>query len=204
MLQRSGHVRSGALATASVLMAVSIVAGAPTGSAQGRDEREQRATASRQYFSDTRLIDQDGRQRRFYSDVLAGRTVVLHTFFGDCSGVCPVVLARLREVRQALTSRGLTDVTVVSITVDPERDAPARLKAMADKLDAGPGWLFLSGSAANVHHVLGRLGLDAEAREAHNPTLLVGNVPAGNWTKLAVSAGTDAILGELDRVLEIK
>src|SRR6185295_2942926 len=45
------------------------------------------------------------------------------------------------------------DVVLVSITVDPEMDTPAQLKRYAEKLHAGPGWLFLTGSKANVDFV---------------------------------------------------
>ncbi len=48
--------------------------------------REERARA---YFTDTLLLDQDGRAVRFYSDVLQGNVVVVDFIFTRCTGACP-------------------------------------------------------------------------------------------------------------------
>ena len=54
------------------------------------------------------------------------------------------------------------DVFFYSISIDPEHDTPAVLKAYAEKFHAGPGWLFLTGKKADIDLVGRKLGLDAD------------------------------------------
>ncbi|HEY6612371.1 MAG TPA: SCO family protein, partial [Pseudomonas sp.] len=57
---------------------------------------------ARSYFTDTELLNQDGETVRFYSDVLAGRVVLLNVIFTSCEDACPLITRKLTEVRKAL------------------------------------------------------------------------------------------------------
>ncbi len=140
--------------------------------------------AAREYFTDTVLLDQHGESRRFYSDLIAGRTVVINPFFATCSGSCPVMHRALRQAQSTLADRLGRDVFFLSITVDPEGDTPERLKAYADAFDAGPGWSFLTGSPDDVDRVLAKLGQQVSRKEAHQAIFLVGNERTGLWQKV--------------------
>ena len=139
---------------------------------------------AREYFTDTVLVDQHGESRRFYSDLIAGRTVVINPFFATCSGSCPVMHRALRQAQSTLADRLGRDVFFLSITVDPEGDTPDRLKAYADAFDAGPGWSFLTGAQDDVDRVLAKLGQQVSQKEAHQAIFLVGNERTGLWQKV--------------------
>lgn len=63
-----------------------------------------------------------------------GKVVLLAFGFTHCAAVCPTTLATLAQARKALG--GAADaVQVVFVTVDPERDDPARLKAYLTAFD---------------------------------------------------------------------
>ena len=54
-------------------------------------------------------------------------------------------------------------VRFASITVEPEVDTPAVLKAYAEKFDADPaGWSFLTGASAQIQDVVRRYGAFAK------------------------------------------
>lgn len=57
-----------------------------------------------------------------------GKVVLLSFGFTQCPAVCPTTLATLAEARKSLGRAGEA-VQVLFVTVDPERDDPARLKA---------------------------------------------------------------------------
>src|SRR5512140_1395718 len=88
----------------------------------------ERTEKARSYFTDTTLVDQDGRRRRFYDDVLAGKTVLLGFMFTRCEGACPLLAERLNQVARALGGAYGRDVSFVTLSVDPEHDRPAELK----------------------------------------------------------------------------
>lgn len=78
------------------------------------------------------------------------------------------------------------------MSVDPQTDAPAKLKEYSERLKAKPGWFFLTGEKGNVHAALHKLGLYTENKESHTSILIIGNEPTGLWKKafgLASSPG---------------
>jgi cytochrome oxidase Cu insertion factor (SCO1/SenC/PrrC family) len=146
------------------------------------------------YFTDVELVDQNGAKVRFYSDLLAGKVVVINSFFATCNGSCPVMSAAFRKIQTALGDRVGRDVHLVSITVDPETDTPAQLRKFAKAASAGPGWRLVTGSKENVSQALRKLGLLTETKETHTAIVLIGNEPKGVWKKAFGLAGADEIV----------
>ncbi len=70
-----------------------------------------------------------------------GKVVLMSFGFTNCAAVCPVTLATLAQARRDLGSMA-DAVQVVFVTVDPERDAPAQMKAYLAVFDAS----FVGGS----------------------------------------------------------
>lgn len=102
------------------------------------------------YFPNTLLTDQDGRQVHFFDDLIKGKVVVINFIFTSCSDSCPLETARLRQVQKLLGDRVGKDVFFYSISIDPLSDTPAVLKAYAQRFQVGPGWQFLTGEFADV------------------------------------------------------
>jgi len=63
-----------------------------------------------------------------------GKLVLMSFGFTHCAAVCPTTLATLAQARQALGPQAGA-VQVVFVTVDPERDDPAQLKAYLAAFD---------------------------------------------------------------------
>lgn len=154
------------------------------GAAWGPSPARGDESAARRYFGDVPLVDQSGRTVRFYSDLLKGRVVVIHSFYTTCGSVCPVILRNMAEIQEAFSDRLGRDLYLLSITVDPAHDTPERLRATAARLRARPGWFFLTGSQANVDRVLYRLGFYVEARDDHSTLVIVGSERRGHWRKV--------------------
>ncbi|WP_349617574.1 SCO family protein [Azotobacter salinestris] len=157
---------------------------------------------ARAYFTDTPLLDQDGRERRFYSDVLAGRVVLLNVIYTRCSDACPLITRKLREVHAALGEQA-GRVRFVSLSSDPEHDSPQALKAFAARQGADdPEWLFLTGDKANMDLVLARLGQLSQTPEGHSTLLIAGDVPNKRWSKIRPDAPPAAIAQRLRLLAE--
>jgi cytochrome oxidase Cu insertion factor (SCO1/SenC/PrrC family) len=165
------------------------------------DAAAERSGAARQYFGDIRLVDQDGRERRLYDDLMAGKTVVIDVMFTTCSGVCPILSRNLERVQEALGDRVGRDVHLISISVDPETDTPARLKEYAARYKAGPGWYFLTGPKADVDAALRKLGQWVANPQAHQNLILIGNDRTGLWKKAFGLADPTEILTVVESVV---
>ena len=139
------------------------------------------------YFPNVTLTTQDGREVRFYDDLVKGKIVAIDLIYTTCRYACPLETARLAQVQKILGDRVGRDVFFYSITIDPDHDTPAVLKDYAEKYHAGPGWLFLTGKAADIELISRKLGLytepDPANKDGHTPSLLVGNEATGQWMR---------------------
>ncbi len=70
------------------------------------------------------LADQGGQSRRLAD--FRGRVVILFFGYTSCPDICPSALARFAAVREALGEERQR-LQVLFVTLDPERDSPARL-----------------------------------------------------------------------------
>ncbi|HZS27795.1 MAG TPA: SCO family protein [Candidatus Angelobacter sp.] len=142
------------------------------------------------YFPNVPLVTQDGKTVHLYDDLLKGRTVLVSVFYTQCQDSCPLETARLLQVQHLLGDRVGKDVFFYSISIDPEHDTPAVLKAYADKFHVGPGWTFLTGTKADVDLVAHKLGLYYDPglnRDGHTVDLMIGNEPTGQWLRNAAT-----------------
>ena len=158
-------------------------------------------SAAEKYFSDVELINQDGQKMRFYSDVLKDRVVVINTFFTTCTGVCPPINRNLERVQEALGDRLGKDAFLISMSVDPETDTPARLKEYSSRFHARPGWIFLTGKKENVDWALYKLGQYVETKDGHTNIIIIGNEPKGLWKKAFGLAKADELMKIVEDVI---
>jgi protein SCO1 len=63
-----------------------------------------------------------------------GKVVVMAFGYTSCAAVCPITLATLAEARSSL-GEAVDAVQVIYVTVDPERDDPARMKDFLASFD---------------------------------------------------------------------
>ena len=137
-------------------------------------------------FPNVPLINQDGETLYFYDDVIKGKVVSINFMFTSCGDSCPLETAKLRNVQQMLGDHVGKDVYMYSITVDPDRDTPAALKAYMQKFNIGPGWQFLTGKKEDIDLVRKKLGMysdDEEELSDHAINFVLGNERTGQWLK---------------------
>lgn len=132
---------------------------------------------------DTNVLNQHGKQLRFYSDLVKGKTVAINFVFTTCKGVCPTLTAKFRQIQRELGERVGRDIELISISVDPTTDVPERLNEFAKKFQAGPGWTFVTGSKPEIDDLLRSLGAFAPEKGNHPQSILIGNDATGYWTR---------------------
>jgi protein SCO1 len=138
------------------------------------------------------LITQDGQQVHFYDDVLKGKTVAVNFIYTRCMFTCPLETARMVQVQKILGDRVGKDIFFYSVSIDPDYDTPAVLKAYMQDFDIGPGWTFLTGKRSDIDLLAYRLGLTDDRDitsgpgpnlDGHTPHVLIGNEPTGQWQR---------------------
>ncbi len=132
---------------------------------------------------DSRMVDQDGVLRKLKSDVIGDKLAVISFAYTSCTTVCPALTALMAKLQAELLESGPSGVQLVTITLDPARDTPARMRAFGKQYDVKPGWVWLTGQTGHVHEVLKGLGAYTPRFEDHPPLVLVGDPVSGNWTR---------------------
>ena len=100
------------------------------------------------------LVDQSGERTRL-SD-LAGNAVMMFFGYTYCPDVCPATLARMREVKAALSEEDAARFTGLFISVDPARDTPERIGQYVEFFD--PGFVGMTGSEEELEDMARRYG----------------------------------------------
>ena len=160
--------------------------------------------SAKKYFTDVLLTNQNGEKMRFYSDLLQGKVVVINSFFATCTGSCLPLNRNLEKLQKALGPRMGEDVYFLSISVDPTVDTPTSLKAYAKKLNAGPGWYFLTGDKENVDFALKKIGHFVDNKTDHLNIFIIGNERTGLWKKAFGLARDDELMKVVESVLNDK
>lgn len=100
------------------------------------------------------LTGSDGQP--FPSSKLNGKPAVAFFGFTHCPDVCPTTLARLVKLRRQL-GQGDDALSIVFITVDPERDRPAEVGSYAGLFNAPV--VGLTGTPAQIEQVKKQFGV---------------------------------------------
>lgn len=130
---------------------------------------------------DVPLVTHEGKPVRFYSDLVKDRLVLVSMMYAQCNDRCPPMTQTLRQVQDALGERMGRDVFMYSITLLPEFDRPADLKAYMAQHRVGPGWTFLTGTQADVEQVRFGMGFfDPDPRVDGDLGQHIGMVRIGN------------------------
>ena len=153
------------------------------------------ARAANSYFPDVELVDQDGKPHRFYSDLVKGKTVLVNFGFTRCKGACSPIMRNLAKVQRALGDRVGKDIVMLTISVDPRNDTPAKMTEFGSRYGYVPrGWYLLTGTPANVEAVLQRLGGSTAVPDEHSSVVLIGDDKTGTWTKAVGFVPADEIV----------
>jgi protein SCO1/2 len=143
---------------------------------------------------DSLLLNQDGDEVKFVSDVIGEKIVVMDFVYTTCTTVCPVLTALFTQVQTQLGDDLGDEVVMVSMTVDATRDTPARLKAYATKHRVRDGWTWLTGPKTTMDDVLTGLGAYSVSFEDHPAMVIVGDGRTGEWKRMFGFPNPDRIM----------
>jgi protein SCO1 len=138
-------------------------------------------------FPNIVLRGHDGRDYRFYDDLIRDKIVMINFFFTGCGDICPLSTQHLVEAQRMLGDRVGRDIFMYSITLKPAEDSVEDLRRFAEGQGVGPGWLFLTGVPADIEHLRKALGFtyadpveDADTSN-HIGMLRFGVEPLTRW-----------------------
>ena len=196
---RNKNVRFGGKAGIAILLVAAALFGPQAGETfykqEGtpgvKDSRPQ-DEKNREYFTDRSVVAHDGKESRFYTDLLKGRVVLISFFYTNCPTAEPDT-AKLMEIRGMLDGDVGNKIMFVSVSADPERDTLAAVKEYVKRHDPGKGWLLLTGEKANIQAINLKLGNKSPDPESHIRVYLLGNLRTGRWIRMNQYAPSQSV-----------
>ncbi len=143
------------------------------------------------------LIDSNGRQVALPSLVDRDGPVVFQFIFTTCTTICPVMSATLAGAHSKLKG-----VRIVSVTIDPEHDTPARLQEYARSLKASPDWFFLTGNIADIIAVQDAFRANRGNKMRHVPLTFLRASREQPWVRLDGLMSATQLLSEYHRLVQ--
>ncbi|HEX9943472.1 MAG TPA: SCO family protein [Thermoanaerobaculia bacterium] len=144
---------------------------------------------------DVTLVDARGERVRLAAVLDHPGPVLLQFIFTTCPSVCPALSTTLSAAQENLGER----VRLVSISIDPEFDTPARLRTYARQFKAGPQWWFLTGSREDVAVIRKAFDAYSANKMSHEPLTFLRPALGAPWVRLAGGIGPADLVEEVRR-----
>lgn len=104
------------------------------------------------------LADQAGRTQTWRG--LRGKPRIVTMFYSSCPYMCPLIIESGKAIDRALTPAERSRLGFVMVSLDPGRDTPKALSALAAKRGIDTKrWLLLRPAAKDVRPIAGVLGV---------------------------------------------
>ena len=139
------------------------------------------------------LVRDDGKRVSLPAEMNDGRPVVLNFIFTSCSSICPLMSAILAQFQERLGAERAS-VHLMSISVDPEQDTPARLREYARKFHAGPQWQHYTGTVEASLAAQRAFNAWRGDKISHTPVTYVRVAPDQPWLRIDGFVTPDELL----------
>lgn len=132
---------------------------------------------------DISLVGTDGGKIPLARELSSGGPVMLNFIYSTCTTICPVMTTTFAQVQRQLGPKS-DKVRMLSITIDPEHDVPAKLREYAMKFRAGPTWRFLTGSRADIIDTQKAFDVYRGDKANHIPVTFMRAAADAPWIRL--------------------
>jgi protein SCO1/2 len=142
---------------------------------------------------DVTLVRENGHSVSLRKEMDDGRPVVLNFIYTSCTSICPVMSQTLAQFDSKL---GIDrhKVHLMSISIDPEQDTPARLSAYARKFHAGPEWQHYTGTLEASLVAQRAFDVYRGDKMSHTAVTLLRAAPGKPWKRIDGFATPDDLL----------
>ncbi|WP_439899892.1 SCO family protein [Paraburkholderia phymatum] len=146
------------------------------------------------------LVRDDGKAVSLVDELNDGRPVVLTFIYTSCTTICPMISQTLEQLQNELGSER-DKVHIVSISIDPEEDTPARLKAYAERFGAGPQWQYYTGTVEASVAAQRAFNVYRGDKMNHTAVAFFRAAPGKPWLRLDGLATPDELLSAYHEVV---
>jgi len=167
--------------------------------AVSKDTKAEVAALEALEIPDLTFVRMDGTAVALRDELATDKPVMLNFIFTTCTTICPVMSATFEQVQRNLGPER-ESVRMVSISIDPDHDTPARLREYARGHDAGPEWHFLTGTPSTVEAAQRAFGAYRGNKFNHAPITFMRGLQDSRWLRVAGLKSAKDLEAELRRL----
>jgi protein SCO1/2 len=145
--------------------------------------RTPRLMPAQPYIADVNLVDQDGRATSLQEVLDTELPVLVNFIFTTCTTVCPIMTTGFSQFQNVLGPER-DRVRLISISIDPDNDSVAALRAYAERYHAGRSWRLLTGTREASIAAQRSFGAYRGDKMNHAPATYVRRSPGEPWLVL--------------------
>jgi protein SCO1/2 len=129
------------------------------------------------------LVSQDGKRTALEEALGHDRPVFVNFIYTTCTTVCPLTSQTFAQFQKQLGA-DRDSVRMVSISIDPEQDSPARLRDYAQRFHAAGDWQHYTGSLSDSVNVQRAFAAFRGDKMNHQPVTFVRAAHGSEWVRL--------------------
>jgi len=146
------------------------------------------------------LVRNDGKSVSLPEEMDDGRPVLLNFIYTSCGSTCPLMSQIFAQFQRKLGAEA-AGVHIMSISIDPEEDTPARLTEYARKFGAGPEWQHYTGTLSASLTAQRAFDVYRGDKMSHAPVTLLRAAPGKPWRRIDGFVTPDNLVQEYRQLL---
>ncbi len=147
-----------------------------------------------------RLVRADGKVVSLPDEMNDGRPIVLNFIFTTCTSICPLMSSTFAQFEHRL-GPDAGKVHLMSISIDPEHDTPARLAEYARKFHAGSEWQHYTGTLDASVAAQRAFDVYRGGKMSHSLVTLMRAAPGKPWLRIEGWATPDDLVHDYRELL---
>jgi protein SCO1/2 len=157
--------------------------------------------AAKLVIPDVEVLTQDGRQVKFYTDLVKGKKVLISFVFTSCRVTCPMVGRNFQKLQEQIGKDLGKDVFLITVSTDPLVDTPQILTKWGEKYNRRDGWTLVTGDEAKMKQLLLTLTGSSRQREGeHTSLLILFDGTSGVWQTTSSLMEPSVLLDNLSKL----
>ena len=142
-----------------------------------------------------KLLRMDDTLVKLADEIGNNSPVLLNFIFTSCSTICPVLSSTFSDFQEKLGDEA-NNITMISISIDPQYDRPGKLREYAKLFNAGDQWKFYTGSNEQSISAQKAFGVYRGSKMNHIPLTFLKARASSKWIRLEGFTSSSDLLRE--------
>jgi protein SCO1/2 len=169
---------------------------------QEESKTDRKENISKLVIPDVEVLNQDGKQVKFFTDLVKGKKVFINFIYTSCQMTCPLAGRNFGKLQEYLKKESEKDVFLISVSTDPKIDTPQVLKKWSEKFGRRDGWTLVTGEESKMQELLMALTGTTPQRGIHSSLLVLFDDVSGAWDTTSSLVEPKLLLSGLNKLVK--